>query len=444
MNNSNKTELSLQIKKILLELNAELEYLNSKIKFERIKNRDISKIEARIKNLEDKRKKLLEELIEEDFLKENINKVLLGDCVDYLKKLPSESIDLVVSDIPYGINLDAWDVFHDNTNSAFLGKSPAQENKAGFKRRGKPINGWNKEDREINKRYYEWVLSWSQYLFNTVKEGAPVFIFGGRRTLANAIVAMEESGFLLKDILAWEKSNAHHRSQDIFKVLVKRGTEYKINLEVYNFMNEKFDNSIEKDKALDQSFKKWSELRDYLYLVDKKNTRKFLYEILELSLNDVEIKKQVNLWKGWKLGNLAPYYEPIAFFMKPYNKYKTLTDNVVHNNVGALNMSIAKKDGKEIGNIISIDFSSDERKNKLHEAQKPLELIEFLIGLSTIKNQVVLDPFMGSGTTAIAAKKLERNFIGFELNEDYWKIADNRIDEFSNEMVKDIKQLKFT
>lgn len=429
------------IDKELLTLNTELEYLNAKQKLETIKNKNTEKIDGEIKELENKRSCFLEKFIEKDFLDKNMNKILLGDAIDYLKKLPSESIDMVVSDIPYGINLDEWDVFHKNTNSAFLGKSPAQKNKSGFKRRGKPINGWNKEDREMNKRYYEWVLSWSQYLFSSVKEGAPVFIFGGRRTLANAIVAMEDAGFLLKDTLAWEKSNAHHRSQDIFKVLIKRGTEYKINLEVLDFINENFTSTGDLEKALDLKFDKWSKLRDYLYLLDKKKTQKYLYEILELSLNDEEIIQQIKIWKGWKLGNLAPYYEPIAFFMKPYNTYKTLTDNVVYNNVGALNMNIAKVNGKEIGNIININFNSEEQKNKLHEAQKPQDLIEFLIELTTIKDQVVLDPFMGSGTTAAAALKLNRNFIGFEINKDYWKEANKRINKKLEIKVNNTKQL---
>ena len=70
-----------------------------------------------------------------------INKITLGDCLKYIPMLTDNSIDLFLFDIPYGINLDDWDVLHDNTNSALLGQSPAQEGKSGFKRRGKPING---------------------------------------------------------------------------------------------------------------------------------------------------------------------------------------------------------------------------------------------------------------------------------------------------------------
>jgi site-specific DNA-methyltransferase (adenine-specific) len=63
----------------------------------------------------------------------------------------------------------------------------------------------------------------------------------------------------------------------------------------------------------------------------------------------------------------------------------------------------------------------------MHEAQKPVGLMEYLIRLTTIENQIVLDPFMGSGTTAIACHNLNRRFIGFEINESYYDDAIRRL-----------------
>ena len=85
-----------------------------------------------------------------------LNTITLGDCVDYIPNLENESVHLLLSDIPYGISLDDWDVLHGNTNSALLGSSPAQQGKSGFKRRGKPINGWSQSDRNIGVEYQEW------------------------------------------------------------------------------------------------------------------------------------------------------------------------------------------------------------------------------------------------------------------------------------------------
>lgn len=72
-----------------------------------------------------------------------LNKITNADCCLHLPLLENDTIDLFLSDIPYGIGLDDWDVLHNNTNSAYLGASPAQVGKFGFKRRGKPINGWS-------------------------------------------------------------------------------------------------------------------------------------------------------------------------------------------------------------------------------------------------------------------------------------------------------------
>ena len=64
-----------------------------------------------------------------------------------------------------------------------------------------------------------------------------------------------------------------------------------------------------------------------------------------------------------------------------------------------------------------------------HGTMKPTELIERFIELSSIENGVVLDPFIGSGTTAIACVNTNRNFIGFELDGEYHKLSEQRISD---------------
>jgi site-specific DNA-methyltransferase (adenine-specific) len=89
-----------------------------------------------------------------------MNEIYNGDSIEIIKQIPDNSVHLILSDIPYGISFDEWDVLHNNTNSALLGSSPAQE-KAGkvFKTRGKPLNSWSKADRNMSKEYYDWCLS---------------------------------------------------------------------------------------------------------------------------------------------------------------------------------------------------------------------------------------------------------------------------------------------
>lgn len=68
------------------------------------------------------------------------------------------------------------------------------------------------------------------------------------------------------------------------------------------------------------------------------------------------------------------------------------------------------------------------KKGNFHSTVKPIKLMEYLIKLITPSNGIVLDPFMGSGSTGVAAKNLKFNFIGIELNEEYFEIAKKRIE----------------
>ncbi|MFP4931861.1 DNA-methyltransferase [Staphylococcus coagulans] len=74
-----------------------------------------------------------------------------------------------------------------------------------------------------------------------------------------------------------------------------------------------------------------------------------------------------------------------------------------------------------------------EKKFGKHPTQKPLYLLERIIEASTQKGDLILDPFLGSGTTAVAAKKLQRKFIGIELEEDFINIAKKRVENTNEE-----------
>ena len=76
-----------------------------------------------------------------------------------------------------------------------------------------------------------------------------------------------------------------------------------------------------------------------------------------------------------------------------------------------------------------IEFSNPSGKGQLHPTQKPIELLEYLIRTYTNENDLVLDNCMGSGSTGVACKNLNRNFIGIELDENYFNIAKERIDK---------------
>jgi site-specific DNA-methyltransferase (adenine-specific) len=275
---------------------------------------------------------------------------------------------LALSDIPYGIGVDNWDVLHSNTNNAYLGSSPAQE-KAGavFKKRGKPLNGWSEADRLIPKQYYDWVQTWVSEWFRITKPGANVLIFAGRRLAHRCICAFEDAGFTYRDMIAWDKERAAHRAQRISVVFERR--------------------------------------------------------------HDTTAALK---WEGWKVGNLRPLFEPILWFCKPYRIGGTIADNVLANGLGAFNESILEKYGQGPDNVFHVQAQQSDIG--LHPTQKPLKLMELLVELTTVQNQVVLDPFCGSGTTLIAALRLNRQYLGFEKEKAYYDIAARRIKDEETSM----------
>ncbi len=120
-----------------------------------------------------------------------------------------------------------------------------------------------------------------------------------------------------------------------------------------------------------------------------------------------------------RLGNLAPLHEPIVYMFKPYKKGTTITDNFLQEGLGCFDSHVMTS------NILRL---TSKVKGRVHETQKPVELMEILISLVTKECHTVIDPFMGSGTTGVACKNLNRNFIGIEKDEKYFEIAKARIE----------------
>ena len=275
-----------------------------------------------------------------------------SDCVDAMKTINDSFIDVVITDIPYGISYSDWDVLHNNTNSALGGSSKHQKEDTSFKKRGKPINGWSEADKKIPYEYQEWCSKWAKELFRITKEGSPILIFSSRRLQHRVCNALEDNGFMIRDILIWEKDKCNAKAQRISNVLSKRGIN------------------------------------------DKK-------------------------YQNYRLGNLAPYYEPIIFAMKPYKH--TLTDCILENDIGGIYCD----EDKIPSNIIKVNCN---KKNLYHETEKPVDLIEKLINIFSINSEhIVLDFTMGSGTTGVACMKLGRKFIGIELDNNYFDIAEKRM-----------------
>lgn len=291
----------------------------------------------------------------------HLNEILTGDSVAILRQLPADSIHMIASDIPYGIGVDRWDVLHQNTNSAYLGASPAQT-RAGavFRRRGKPLNGWSEADRRIPHEYYNWCCSWAGEWLRVLKPGASAFIFAGRRFQHRCVAALEDAGFTFKDMIGWVRPRAVHRAQRVSVVFERR-----------------------------------------------------------------EDVANADAWRGWRVGNLRPSFEPILWFVKPYPIGTTIADNLIAHTVGGFNEDAYVAVTGQPDNHISAGFEPKEAG--LHSAQKPVKVMEALIGLGSRRGHIVLDPFAGSGSTLVAAQRLGRSFIGIELDPSYVKLAAARL-----------------
>lgn len=299
------------------------------------------------------------------------DQLICGDSAEIIKKLDESSVHAIISDIPYGICCDDWDVLHDNKNSALGGASFAQLS-AGtlFKRRGKPLNGWSEADKQIPAEYQKWCALWASEWLRVLKPGGSCFVFAGRRYAHRCVVALEDAGFTFKDMLAWEKENAAQRAQRLSAVYERRG--------------------------------------------DTQNAEK---------------------WRGWRVANPRPLFEPILWFQKPYKTGGTIASNVLAYGVGAWNEDAmrrynAKTESEALcSNIVKV--RADAADHGYHIAQKPLRLMELLVSLVTTEGELVLDPFMGSGTTCLAAKRLGRHYIGIEIDKTMFDMADKRLRQMS-------------
>ena len=138
-----------------------------------------------------------------------------------------------------------------------------------------------------------------------------------------------------------------------------------------------------------------------------------LYEMLTIAKSSGFHFIKSLIWnKGNKIMGQAymSQFEYILFFRK--GKFKKINNCGTADILDVPNKKTKGMDGKN-----------------LHDTEKPVELMKILIESSSQENEIVLDPFMGVGATAIASKLVNRNYLGFELDEKYFDISNNRIND---------------
>lgn len=303
---------------------------------------------------------------------EHLNKIIHGDSLKILSMLDASSIDLVLTDPPY---------FLDKMDNSWDEKKVASTK---YHHVIKSLPAGMKFDREQGKNFYEWYYKIAKEILRVLKPGGFFFSFSSPRLYHRMVSAIDDAGFLIRDCFIWLYTQNQPKAMSL----------------------NHFIEGLNEDKEI-------------------KN----------------DLKKQLN---GWKTPQIKSCFEPIVMAQK--EPQGTFLENFRKYNVGLLNTNV--KIGQDMfpSNVVSTDkinevvdkcflISKPDKKEKgdfnLHKTVKPLSLCEYIINLITYSNEaVILDPFAGSGTTLVAAKKLGRKFIGIDINKEYIEIAKRRIKSF--------------
>lgn len=173
----------------------------------------------------------------------------------------------------------------------------------------------------------------------------------------------------------------------------------------------------------------------------------FTYKLIETNIKNFKYKL---IWKknvptGMSSAKYRPmkYYEEICIFNEGIGTYNPIMKerigklkqcyNYDHYCGDSNHLSLMKKQSKRYdpdfvqpSDVLEFNVVPN-RNGKLHPTQKPIELLEWLVKTYSNENDIILDNCMGSGTTGLACKNLNRNFIGIEKDEKYFKIAEERL-----------------
>ena len=292
--------------------------------------------------------------------------------MEYLKKLDNNSIDLVITDPPYFIDKmdnkwNAKEIKNDVKNSHI-----------------KHLPKGMKFDKKQIKELYDFYLDISKIIMEKLKPGGYFLSFSSPRLYHSIAMANEIAGFEIRDMINW-----------VYTQTMPKGMSIN-------------------------------------HIIDK------------LDKTDEEKKKLKEEYKDFKTPMIKSCFEPICVAMKPVEK--TFLQNELSFKTGLLDFSqkVGTNNDKIPANIITTEEFNDiydknflvkkatkEEKgdDNIHPTVKPISLIEHLIKLFSKKNSLIVDPFLGSGTTALACINTNRKCIGIELNEEYFDISKKRIKE---------------
>ena len=287
-----------------------------------------------------------------------LNKIYNEDCLEGMKAIEDNSIDLAVADPPY------WKVINEQ---------------------------WDYQWR-TESDYVEWCIKWMKEVARVLRIGGTFYCFGYFRTLVLLIPYLESLGLELRQQIVIDKG---------MRAVSGRATRrYKI----FPNVTESVLFIIKDNKKFVKPFLK--ERQETLGL-----TAKQINEALGVKSNGGgmwSIYTGNNVCEQFPTKELWDKLSHVLSFDYPYEK-------------------VAQTFNPQIGvTDVWSDIDFYEEKH-IHPTQKPLKLIRRLIIASSNEDDIVLDPFSGVGTTQVGCVQTKRNFIGFELNKEYYDKACKRI-----------------
>jgi len=143
---------------------------------------------------------------------------------------------------------------------------------------------------------------------------------------------------------------------------------------------------------------------------------------------------------GRNLSKLQNEAEKVGFIFQNLLVWKkgTATPNKWYMNAGEFILFLRKGNAKNINNMGSttiLDIPNIKKGTKTHPTEKPVELIKVLIENSSKINEIILDPFIGIGSTTVACLNTNRQYIGFELDKIYFDLAKERIKNIKEQIL---------
>lgn len=170
------------------------------------------------------------------------------------------------------------------------------------------------------------------------------------------------------------------------------------------------------------------EIRDMLIWKREGQAKAFSQDhfVRKMHISDAEKERIIKELGGRKTPQLKGQSEPIVLAQKP--KDGTFVNNWMEYHVGLIDTT-QSIDGKFPGTVIEVEKPKGKDREVSHLTVKPVPLMEHLIKIFSAPNAVILDPFLGSGSTGVACINSNRQFIGIELNKEYYAAATERLEK---------------